>query len=168
MCKLKKTERTSHLHIDQRKLPSAAQIWAVANKEIKKPYIEKTWRPILEVAISFDRAGIAWLLVEGSKSSFISWRKIKITWLDKQYFRVLLAFQISYVLEKILSVLPRAPCSPRCLLLATNFSHFKCFLWRSIIAQMPVMWRVQTLVKRVAWFIWILSSHNFCVWKGNS
>ncbi len=69
MCKLKKTERTSHLHIDQRKLPSTAQIRAVANKEIKKPYIEKTWRPILEVATSFDRAGIAWLLVEGSKSS---------------------------------------------------------------------------------------------------
>ncbi len=27
---------------------------------------------------------------------------------------------------------------------------------------------MQTLVKRVAWFIWILSSHKFCVWNGNS
>ncbi len=33
----------------------------------------------------FDRPGIAWLLVEGSKSSFISWSKLKITWLDKRY-----------------------------------------------------------------------------------
>ncbi len=33
---------------------------------------------------------------------------------------------------------------------------------------MPVIWRAQTLVNLVAWFIWIRSSHNFCVWKGNS
>ncbi len=31
---------------------------------------------------------------------------------------------------------------------------------------MPVIWRAQTLVKHITWFIWILSSHNFCVWKG--
>ncbi len=33
---------------------------------------------------------------------------------------------------------------------------------------MPVILRAQTLVKRIVWFIWILSSHKFCVWKGNS
>ncbi len=31
----------------------------------------------LEVEKSFDRAGIAWLPVEGSKSYFISWSKFK-------------------------------------------------------------------------------------------
>ncbi len=36
------------------------------------------------------------------------------------------------------------------------------------MVQMPVIWWGQTLVKHVAWFIWILSSHNFCIWKGNS
>ncbi len=36
------------------------------------------------------------------------------------------------------------------------------------MAQIPVIWRAQTLVKRVAWFILILSSHKFCIWKGNS
>ncbi len=40
--KLKNTDATSHLHIDQRNIPSAVQISIVANKEIKKPqYIEK-------------------------------------------------------------------------------------------------------------------------------
>ncbi len=34
MCKLKNTDATSHLHIDQRNLPSAAQISVVVNKEI--------------------------------------------------------------------------------------------------------------------------------------
>ncbi len=33
MCKLKNTDTTSHLHIDQRNTPSAAQIGVVANKE---------------------------------------------------------------------------------------------------------------------------------------
>ncbi len=36
------------------------------------------------------------------------------------------------------------------------------------MVQIPVIWRAQTLVNLAAWFIWILSSHNFCVWKGNS
>ncbi len=39
---------------------------------------------------------------------------------------------------------------------------------RPLMAQIPVIWRAQTLVKCVAWFILILSSHKFCVWKGNS
>ncbi len=44
MHKLKNTDATSH--IDQRNIPSAAQISVVANKEIKKPqYIEKNRRP---------------------------------------------------------------------------------------------------------------------------
>ncbi len=33
MCKLKNTDATSNLHIDQRNIPSAAQISVVANKE---------------------------------------------------------------------------------------------------------------------------------------
>lgn len=46
MRKLKNTDATSHLHIDQRNIPSAAQISVVANKEIKKPqYTEKNRRP---------------------------------------------------------------------------------------------------------------------------
>ncbi len=46
MRKLKNTDAPSHLHIDQRNIPSAAQISIVANKEIKKPqYIEKNRRP---------------------------------------------------------------------------------------------------------------------------
>ncbi len=46
MCKLKNTDATSHLHIDQRNLPSAAQISIVVNKEINKhKYFEKNWRP---------------------------------------------------------------------------------------------------------------------------
>ncbi len=56
-----------------------------------------------------------------------------------------------------------------------NCSHFKCkivldmlFLGRHIMAQMSVIWRAQTLVKHVAWFIWILFSYKFCFWKGNS
>ncbi len=36
------------------------------------------------------------------------------------------------------------------------------------MAHIPVIWRVQTLVNRVAWFISILSCHKCCVWKGNS
>ncbi len=36
------------------------------------------------------------------------------------------------------------------------------------MVQMPVIWRVQTFVNRIAWFIWIISSHKCCVWKGNS
>ncbi len=44
--KLKNTDATSNLHIDQRNIPSAAQISIVANKEIKKPqYTEKNRRP---------------------------------------------------------------------------------------------------------------------------
>ncbi len=34
--------------------------------------------------------------------------------------------------------------------------------------KIPVIWREQTLVNCVVWFILILSSHKFCVWKGNS
>ncbi len=46
MRKLKNTDATSHLHIDQLNIPSAVQISIVANKEIKKPqYIEKTPNP---------------------------------------------------------------------------------------------------------------------------
>ncbi len=46
MCKLKNTDATSHLHIDQRNIPSAAQISIVVNKEINKPqYFEKNRRP---------------------------------------------------------------------------------------------------------------------------
>ncbi len=33
---------------------------------------------------------------------------------------------------------------------------------------MPVIWRAQTLVNLVGRFIWILSTHKFCIWKGNS
>ncbi len=33
MCKLKNTDATSHLHIDQRNIPSVVQISGVANKE---------------------------------------------------------------------------------------------------------------------------------------
>ncbi len=36
------------------------------------------------------------------------------------------------------------------------------------MAQIPVIWQAQNLVKHVVWFIWILSSHKFCIWKGNS
>ncbi len=40
--KLKNTDATSHLHVDQGNIPSAAQISVVANKEIKTPqYINK-------------------------------------------------------------------------------------------------------------------------------
>ncbi len=46
MRKLKNTDATSHLHIDQCNIPSVAQISIVANKEIKKPqYVEKNRRP---------------------------------------------------------------------------------------------------------------------------
>ncbi len=50
MRKLRNTDATSHLHIDQRNIPSAAQIRmeisVVTNKEIKKPrYVEKNRRP---------------------------------------------------------------------------------------------------------------------------
>ncbi len=45
MHKLKNTEGTSNLHINQRNIPSAAQISVVVNKEIKKPqYFEKNRR----------------------------------------------------------------------------------------------------------------------------
>ncbi len=44
----------------------------------------------------------------------------------------------------------------------------KCFFGRWIMAQIPVIWRAQTLVNCVAWFILILSSHKICIWKGNS
>ncbi len=37
MSKIKNTGITSHLHIDQRNIPNAAQISIVTNKEIKKP-----------------------------------------------------------------------------------------------------------------------------------
>ncbi len=33
MCKLKKTDATSHLHIDQRNIPSATQLSVVENKQ---------------------------------------------------------------------------------------------------------------------------------------
>ncbi len=36
------------------------------------------------------------------------------------------------------------------------------------MAQIPVIWQAQMLVNPVAWFILILSSHKFCIWKGNS
>ncbi len=46
MRKLKNTDVTSHLHIDQHNIPSAVQIRVVSNKVIKKPqYNEKTQRP---------------------------------------------------------------------------------------------------------------------------
>ncbi len=32
-----------------------------------------------------------------------------------------------------------------------------------LMAQIPVIWWAQTLVKCVAWFIWILSSHKLCL-----
>ncbi len=85
--KLRNTDATSHLHIDQCNIPSAAQISVVAHKKIKKPqYVEKNRRLKKgRFARSFDRPGIAWLLVGGSKSSFISWSKLKITWLGKRY-----------------------------------------------------------------------------------
>ncbi len=52
MRKLKNTEAISHLHTDQRNIPSAVQISLVANKEIKKPqYVEKNRRPKNEVLI---------------------------------------------------------------------------------------------------------------------
>ncbi len=35
MCKIKNTVATSHLHIDQRNIPSAAQISIVTNKELR-------------------------------------------------------------------------------------------------------------------------------------
>ncbi len=45
MHKLKNTEGTSNLHINQCNIPSAAQISVVVNKEIKKPqYFEKNRR----------------------------------------------------------------------------------------------------------------------------
>ncbi len=103
--KLKNTDATSHLHIDQRNIPSAAQISIVANKEVrnkeatvhwKEPEAKK-WR----FARSFDRPDIAWLLVEGSKSSFISWSKLKITWLGKWYVRIMCS---SGIQNKLISV----------------------------------------------------------------
>ncbi len=43
--KLRNTDATSHLHIDQCNIPSAAQISVVAHKKIKKPqYVEKNRR----------------------------------------------------------------------------------------------------------------------------
>ncbi len=57
---------------------------------LKRTRGQKKWR----FAWSLDRADIAWL---GSKSSFISWSKLKITWLGKRYDMqtkcVLLAFK---------------------------------------------------------------------------
>ncbi len=43
-----------------------------------------------------------------------------------------------------------------------------CFFGRKIMVQIPVIWRAQTLVNCIAWFILIFPSHKFCVWKGNS
>ncbi len=89
--KLKNTDATSHLHIDQRNTPSAEQIRSCTfriNKINKKnpQYAEKNRRPKKwRFARSFDGPGIALLLVGGSKSSFISWSKLKITWLGKWY-----------------------------------------------------------------------------------
>ncbi len=94
----------------------------------------KKWR----VARSFDRAGIAWLLVEGSKSSFISWSKLKITWHGKWYVRICSSGILNKLIrvEKTLSPLPRALGSLWCLLLATiiaaisSAKQFKtCFFW---------------------------------------
>ncbi len=46
MCKIKNTDATSHLHVDHCNIPSAEQISAITNKEIKKPqYVEKNRRP---------------------------------------------------------------------------------------------------------------------------
>ncbi len=48
--KLKNTDATSYLHLDQCNIPSAAQISIVANKEIKKPqYVEKNRMPKMKV-----------------------------------------------------------------------------------------------------------------------
>ncbi len=79
---------------------------------------------LTRVARSFDRAGIAWLLVEGSKLSFISWSKLKITLLGKRYVWIMCSGITNKLMcVKILSLLPRALCSLRCLL---HCSHFKC------------------------------------------
>ncbi len=44
MCKLKNTDATSHLHIDQRNIPSAAQISIVANKEYTNKEATVRWK----------------------------------------------------------------------------------------------------------------------------
>ncbi len=50
MRKLKNTDATPHLHIDQHNIPSAAQISVIKNKEIKKPqYAEKKRRSFEKV-----------------------------------------------------------------------------------------------------------------------
>ncbi len=36
------------------------------------------------------------------------------------------------------------------------------------MVQIPYIWWVKTLVNHTVWFILIISSHKFCVWKGNS
>ncbi len=43
-----------------------------------------------------------------------------------------------------------------------------CFFGCQIMAQIPVIWRAQMLVHRVVCHILLLSSHKFCIWKGNS
>ncbi len=44
MCKLKNTDATSHLHIDQRNIPSAAQFSVVANKEYTNKEATVRWK----------------------------------------------------------------------------------------------------------------------------
>ncbi len=106
-CKLKNTDTTSNLHIDQRNIPSTGQFSIVTNKEATVCYKEpeaKKWR----VARSFNRPGIVWLLDEASKSSFISWSKLKITWIGKQYIQIMCSssFPNKWIrVEKILSLL---------------------------------------------------------------
>ncbi len=65
MRKLKNTDVTSRLHIGQRNIASAAQIWLIANKEYRNKVATVRWKE--PETKNCDRAGIAWLLVEGSK-----------------------------------------------------------------------------------------------------
>ncbi len=129
--KLKNTDATSHLHIDWRNIPSAAQINVVANKEKINKEATVCWKDPeakkLRFARSFDRAGIAWLLVEGSKSSFISWSKLNITWLGKRYVQIMCS---SGIQNKLIRV-EKNPLPSRPLFSAVpppsnnNCSHFK-------------------------------------------
>ncbi len=65
MRKLKNTDVTSRLHIGQRNKASAAQICLIANKEYRNKVATVRWKE--PETKNCDRAGIAWLLVEGSK-----------------------------------------------------------------------------------------------------
>ncbi len=87
------------------------------------------------------RPGIAWLLVEGSKTSFISWSKLKIKWLGKQYAQIMCSSGIPNKLiglEKILSLQQHALCSLRSLVLTTentgisSAKYFKTCFFREL------------------------------------